>query len=256
MAKHNGANNSDTGDDLRSRFLALARLFEPKRAPEFDKIRLGQDYDGGYILFGDFSGIKTAFSFGINNDVSWDLAIVERSILVHQFDHTIARSPVEHSLLSFHKTRIAETDGEDSACIDTLVKNFLTNSPYAIMKMDIEGDEWPALAAASPESLLRFTQIICEFHDFSRANDPAWYARAFKVMTKLKAAFEVVHVHANNGRPFVDIAGIAFPDVLDVTFASRGRYRFVETDETFPTKLDQPNDSSAPDHYLGPFKFG
>jgi tetratricopeptide (TPR) repeat protein len=235
--------------------LVFARMLEPKQALGCKKLRVGRDRDGGYVLVDDFSGIDGALSFGIKDDASWDLDIAQRNIPVHQFDHTIDNPPMEHPLIHFHKVRIAETDSPDAACLDTLVDTLLANSKRALLKIDIEGDEWGMFGAASPRSLERFTQIACEFHDLGRLTNPVWYQRYFAAIKKLKEQFEVVHVHGNNYMTFMCMANVLLPAVLEVTFANRKHYRFGESNEIFPTPLDRPNFPDAPDLHLGCFKF-
>ncbi|HEY7299492.1 MAG TPA: tetratricopeptide repeat protein [Xanthobacteraceae bacterium] len=235
--------------------LAFARMLEPKKALGYEKVRVGRDRDGGYVLIEDFSQIDGAFSFGIKDDASWDLDIAQRNIRVHQFDHTVDRAPAEHALLEFHKLRIAEADAPDAACLDTLVDKLLANAQRALLKVDIEGDEWDMLGAASPRSLVRFTQIACEFHELGRLTNPVWYGRFFAVIEKLKEQFEIVHVHGNNYMPFMCMANVLLPATLEVTFANRRHYQFGETNEIFPTPLDRPNFPDAPDLHLGCFKF-
>jgi tetratricopeptide (TPR) repeat protein len=235
--------------------LLFARMLVPKKTLGFEKRRVGRDRDGGYVLIDDFSQIDAALSFGIKDDASWDLDVAQRHIPVHQFDHTIDCAPVKHPLIEFHKLRIAEADAPDTACLDTLVGKLLANSQRALLKIDIEGDEWGMLAAASPRSFIAFTQIACEFHELGRLTNPVWYGRFFAVIEKLKEEFEVVHVHGNNYMPFMCMANVLLPATLEVTFASRRHYRFGETNEIFPTPLDRPNFPDAPDLHLGTFKF-
>jgi hypothetical protein len=239
----------------QSSIVLFARMLEPKQALGFKKLRVGRDRDGGYVQIDDFSEIDGALSFGIKDDASWDLEVAQRNIPVHQFDYTIDCAPVDHPLIHFHKLRIAEADAPDAACLDTLADTLLANSQRALLKIDIEGDEWGALGAASPRSLARFTQIACEFHDLGRLTNPVWYSRFFAVMKKLKEQFEVVHVHGNNYLPFMCMFNVLLPSVLEVTFANRAHYKFGETNEIFPTPLDRPNFPDAPDLHLGCFKF-
>ena len=39
----------------------------------YDYVRVGRDYDGGYVMVDDFKDVKNAYSCGINDDISWDL---------------------------------------------------------------------------------------------------------------------------------------------------------------------------------------
>jgi hypothetical protein len=244
-----------TPQQLQARTLAVARALEPKQAVGFRKVRLGRDFDGGYILLDDFVDIGAALSFGVSDDVSWDLDIAARNILVHQFDHTVERSPVDNPLFRFYRQRVSGTVVPGAVSLDSIVERCLAGCERAILKIDIEGDEWEVFKSASPASLERFSQIVCEFHALKHAGDVGWSEYFQDTLTKLRAVFEVVHVHGNNAGPFVNIANVVLPDLLEVTFANRRYYEFAETNEIFPTALDQPNLPAGPDMRLGCFKF-
>jgi hypothetical protein len=241
--------------EQQQKALAVARAFEPKRVVGFNKTRIGRDFDGGYIHVDDFSGVGAALSFGVSDDASWDVAIASKSIPVHQFDHTIEKGPVPHPLIQFYKQRIAPTDGPGDVCLDTLVGRLLADCKRAVLKIDIEGDEWQVFSAVSPRALMKFSQITCEFHGLQLAAEPVWSARFIHVLRKLRAVFEIVHVHGNNALPFVNVGNVVLPSLLEVTFANRDYYQFAETNEVFPTALDQPNLPDRPDLWLGCFKF-
>jgi tetratricopeptide (TPR) repeat protein len=235
--------------------LAVARAFEPRRVVGFGKVRLGRDFDGGYVQVDDFAGVGAALSCGISDDASWDLEIAKRNIPVHQFDHTIEKAPIDHPLLTLHKQRVVSVDGPGTLCLDTMAERFLSGCERAILKIDIEGDEWLAFSAVSTETLGKFSQIICEFHGLYYAGDPIWHKRFMAGLSKLRAVFEVVHVHGNNSGPFANIANVILPATLEVTFANRACYQFAESDEVFPTALDRPNAPNQPEMRLGSFRF-
>lgn len=245
----------ETPQQVQARALAVARAFEPKQVVGFSKARIGREHDGGYIMVDDFADVGAALSFGISDDVSWDIDIAGRGIAVHQFDHTVERPPAGHPLFRFHKLRVAPVEAPGAISLDAIVQRHLGEGGRALLKIDIEDDEWPVFAAASPATLERFSQIVCEFHGLGRAGDPVWAGRFLAVLNKLRAAFEIVHVHGNNAQPFVNVANVVMPSLLEVTFASRRHYRFAETDEIFPTALDRPNLPQGPDMRLGSFKF-
>jgi hypothetical protein len=240
---------------LQARALAAARAFMPKRVVGYKKIRLGRDFDGGYVHVDDFSGVGAAVSLGISDDVSWDQDIARRNIRVFQFDHTIDKAPVDNPMFSFRKLRVAAANGLSAISLDGIVEGFLAGCDRAILKIDIEGDEWAVLHAASVATLARFSQIVCEFHGLQGAADPRSSERFLEVLNKLRSVFEVVHVHGNNNSQFINIANVILPKILEVTFASRKYFQFAETDEIFPTPLDRPNRPDLPDMCLGCFKF-
>jgi hypothetical protein len=123
------------------------------------------------------------------------------------------------------------------------------------MKLDIECEEWAVFDATPSEMLGRFSQIVGEFHYFQAFADPHWRHLFARVLQKLSNHYAVVHVHPNNFGGFSNIANVVVPNVLEITFANRALYSFSETDEIFPGPLDEPNDPSRPDMYLGSFRF-
>jgi hypothetical protein len=238
-------------------FLRFARLFSPRAVVGHKKVRLGRMNDGGYVMIDDFENIRTAFSFGVGDDASWDIEIAERGIRTFQFDDTISSPPALHPLLDFIPRKIVGTPAQDGETLGGAVERYGGTSSAAahLLKIDIEGEEWPVFANCERKHLLSFAQIVCEFHGFRNSAKEGWYAQATRAISQLRKDFEVVHVHANNGAPFVAIANVPFPQILEVTFANRSRYEFCESFELFPTSIDQPNIPGRPDMFLGRFVF-
>jgi hypothetical protein len=238
----------------QERFLALLRQFQPRKVIRFAKIRIGRKHDGGYVMIDDFEGVSAAFSCGIGSDVSWDLALAERGIAVHQFDHTVEGEPTKSHLFTFKRTKVSAHDGRNTISLNTILGT-PENAVKKILKLDIEGDEWAALAAASPQMLQKCSQIICEFHGFWHIYDKEWLKSAELAVSNLKQFFDVVHVHGNNAASFVNLANVIFPEIIEVTFANRALYEMIDSDECFPTDLDSPNEEGVADLHLGSFKF-
>jgi hypothetical protein len=156
----------------------------------------------------------------------------------------------------FSKMIVGSSLPTSNASIRSILKNAGTSRDASvILKADIESDEWSVFDNCAPEDLRRFSQIIVEFHDFSHAVDDGWLQMATRVLSKLTALFSVFHVHGNNWSQIATISNVCFPDVLEVSFASRERYSFAKNDELFPTPLDRPNDPRRPDLYLGAFRY-
>lgn len=236
--------------------LKVVRLLEPKRAVGLGKIRMGSANDGGYIQIDDHTNISAAISIGISNDDAWDLAVARMGIPVHQFDHTITRSPSTHPLLHFNCKKAAPIASVDAVTIPDLVAAYSKlDVPDLILKMDIEGAEWDILDNSDSNSLSRCSQIICEFHGLARLYEAPFHARAMRIFQKLARDFAVVHIHANNHGDLCNLANIAVPSTLELSFANRKRYSFAATDEIFPTSLDAPNNPANAEIMLGSFKF-
>lgn len=242
--------------ELQGEILTVLRLLEPKKVVGYAKTRVGSDGDGGYVLVDDFTGISHALSFGVSDDDNWDLAIAQSGIPVEQFDHTIERAPSDHPLLHFHRKMIsAEAEADTATLPDLVAEHSQLDAPDLILKIDIDGSEWDVFDHAPEATLAKLAQIACEFHDLSHLKNAQFRSRADRVFEKLSRHFAPVHVHANNWGGLGLIERIPIPDVLEVTYANRLRYGFVESHETFPTPLDAPNSKDAPDIALGGFRF-
>ena len=241
--------------EIQQRCLSLFRLLEPKRIEGFNKARFGSEYDGGYVMVDDFAGITAAFSFGIAQDANWDAAVADRGIPVYQFDHTIDAPPIARSDLIWTKAPIVPRPAQGGETIDELVsRHGKPGENSLILKIDIDGDEWPVFDAASEAGLLCFSQILCEFSFLMNVVlDAHRYDQALRVLKKLTDNFAVVHVHANNGHGLYNIANVMVPHVLEITFVNKHRYRVGINDEIFPGALDTPNNPHLPDIHLGRF---
>ena len=114
------------------------------------------------------------------------------------------------------------------------------------VKMDIEQFEFRVLP-----DLLKFDRYInglaIEFHDL----DILW-PRFVELMDKLKADFEVTHIHGNNWSGLIPNTGV--PTVLEITLLKRSLIREERSDcktVTYPIpQLDYPNKSSEKDYPL------
>jgi hypothetical protein len=242
--------------ELQSEILAILRLLEPKKADNYAKVRVGTNGDGGYVQLDDLEGISHAFSFGVGDNDDWDLAMAKAGIPVEQFDHSVERAPSNHPLLHFHRKMISIGAAAESATVCELVgAHSKFAAPDLILKMDIEDSEWDVFDHTPDAVLAKFAQIVCEFHNLSYLTDSLFRARARRVFEKLDKHFAPVHVHGNNCCPMVNVCNIPLPDLLEVTFASRARYTFVEDNETFPTPLDAPNCPKLASIMLGTFRF-
>jgi hypothetical protein len=232
-------------------------LLRPYAVEGFSKARFGSPHDGGYILVDDFRDVDTGFSFGIEQNGSWDVDVAERGLTVYQFDHTVDAPITDNARLIFARKRISPEASAESESLSSLVKRHDRHStrPNILLKIDIENNEWAVFDATSPEILNRFSQIVGEFHYLQGFSDAGWRQLFNRVLTKLSDAYAVVHVHANNVAGFSNVANVIFPNVLEITFVNRSIYRLLETDEIFPGALDAPNDPSRPDMHLGSFRF-
>ena len=90
-----------------------------------DFIRVGRDYDGGYTMVNNFKSPKIAYSFGICDDVSWDLDMVNKGYDVYMYDHTIDALPMNHPSFHYFKLGIGDesTNPQLKSLEDLIIKN-------------------------------------------------------------------------------------------------------------------------------------
>lgn len=222
--------------------------------------RVGREKDGGYVMLDDVGPprVKAAYSFGISNDVSWELDIARRGVDVYLFDHTITRLPENHP--RFRYSRLGITGAVEGPLLRTLPtlleRDGNTGRDDLILKLDVEGCEWDVLTHCPRDVLESFSQIIIEFHGLV----PMTVGRGpFSVLeaalSHLKASHQCVHVHANNYAPSMVLPGIVLPSALECTFVSRRAYadRLRPCTRSFPTQLDHACNIGLPEMILGRF---
>lgn len=213
-----------------------------------DKIRLGADNDGGYVVLNDFRPSQPVYSLGVGGDVSFDYALAQKGHSVFQYDHTVDGPPVWHQNFAFSKRAIDLDDGR----LDKIMReNGHWGRDDLILNMDIEGDELLVLPALQQEALDKFSQIALELHRVAMIEDEETYNRLVRTLEVLNRSHQIIHVHSNNWGWYGLLGGVPMPDSLELTLVRRGDYRFDTCNDVFPTELDRPCNPDLPDYYLG-----
>ena len=252
----------------------IVSLLSPMDVQDGTYVRVGRDFDGGYVMLDNFhkENVDAAYSFGINNDVSWDEAVAGRGIDVFMFDHTIEGLPKHHPRFHYFKTGVAgRRKGEQTKTLsELLADNNHATCNNLLMKMDIEGGEWDVFDETPSDVIGRFSQIVLELHELSPDTCDRDYLSKVNVLKKINQTHQCVHVHANtyclqaNARcvqadtSFVPvwIGDLVLPPMLEVTYVRRAdvKDKLVANTRLFPTRIDQPTFEGLPDLYLGSFQ--
>lgn len=229
-----------------------------KRVVGKNFVRIGRQYDGGYIMVDNFqiSDKNIAYSFGISNDVSWDLEMARRGFEVFMYDPTIDALPQGNEKFHFFKEGIAGFKFKEYR-LNTL-EHFITTNGHEscddmILKMDVEGAEWSFLATVSSETLDKFDQIVFEFHDMTQSKDQSVMNATLACLKKINQTHSLVHLHANNCSPMIILDDkILFPDVLELTYVKTSNYELVDDEDIYlPIPIDMPNSCGRKDIPLG-----
>ena len=217
--------------------------------PGVEKVRIGNDCDGGYIMAKPYSRKKIAYSFGISADVSWDLQMADEGYQIYQYDHTISKLPVRNK--AFHWEKLGLTGGEETGSLKTLktllIKNGHKNESGMVMKIDIESSEWDVFANVDTNTLGQFDQIVAEFHFHNlQSIGSSMINKHLQALKKIAESFVAVHVHINNYGNVYYCGDLMLPMALELTFVKRDLFEVAPSAATFPnSSLDRPNNGYA-----------
>lgn len=236
------------------RFLEAVRVYDVSG----EKIRIGNPHDGGYVAIREIcEQTRVVYCFGIGNDVGFEKDFAERfqPAQLYLFDSTIPDIPEEHPCFSF--TSMAAQDWQGPCSRDA-----------ALLKVDIEYDEWDFFLSLHERNLRQFSQIMVEFHlvhaepregltpyfqNFYQQALNQVNERLFvlyrNVMVRLREHFFCFHIHANNSLPLISVGGHAFPPLIEMSFVRKNLAGEVKPSaQSFPIRgLDAPNKMDRPD---------
>mmetsp|Transcript_89122 Transcript_89122/g.191229 ORF Transcript_89122/g.191229 Transcript_89122/m.191229 type:complete len:319 (+) Transcript_89122:122-1078(+) len=220
--------------------------------------RFGELHDGGYLTCMDGlagGNLKAAYSLGVEHHDQWsDDVGYELAVKVNQFDCTVSEGPPCSNCQFFPKCIRSESGSEDAFPGQSVTLNKaleLSGQKDAaqrslLLKIDIEGSEWPIFADESKELLQKFQQIIVEFHSLDKVDKHPQYLKA--VQNILHAGFRVAHLHGNNYAGMFTEGENRIPDVLEVTYISTGGGSEGScSDEQVFLADDAPNNPGAPE---------
>ena len=228
--------------------------------PALDLVRIGRDYDGGYLVsLADLDHADILLGLGINDDwsfesefaalskvpvVAYDASVNERKFLkrflqylprINRWKTIWQRYKTYRSYRDFFvtgpNTHIEKFVGLNSknpahCTLLSILEETVSNNIF--LKIDIEGSEY-RLFDTLIDCAERITGLVIELHDCDLH------------LTNIKKFIQnfdlsLVHVHANNYGPIRSEDGL--PLVLELTFS---RYAERGGKINFPHHLDMPN---------------
>ena len=237
----------------------LPNFFTFKQAN--DLIRIGRDYDGGYLVSErDIERSDSLIGMGINDDWSFEedflkckkveICVFDASVNYKYFFKQLIQSLIRLDKIKIfihwlkvlfkYKKFFSQTNvrhiykfvGLNST--SNLHCTFLealkeTKSKNLFLKIDIEGSEFRIL-----DDILahedRITGMVIELHDCDI------HLKKIEMFIK-KFGLNLVHIHANNYAPVRLDDGL--PLVLELTFSKHAK---ISNSLELPHKLDMPND--------------
>ena len=219
----------------------LNELINPMKVLGKNKIRLGNKYDGGYVLLNDFDHIKIAYSLGIGNEVSFDKELADKNIDIFMYDHTIEKLPYEN--LRFHWKKIGikgntTIKNDNMKTLDEIIiENGHSIEQNMILKFDLESYEWEVFENLPNNILNLFKYMVGEFH----LND-SYNINYYDILKKINNTHQIFHIHCNNCGKIINIKGYRICNLLEISFIKKEGYQFVNDDSIYPINdLDYKN---------------
>ena len=186
-----------------------------------NKIRLGSNGDGGYVI-GKIKGIYDCYiSAGVSDEESFSRDFIKMYKMnknnSYAFDGTINNYPYKYTKnITFVKKNINTFIDEKNVNLSNLINYY--NDIF--LKMYIEGYEIPWLLSLSDDNLNKFKQITMEIHGLN--DDSFGFTKENKIecLKKLSNSHYLIHVHANNYNSVKD----NIPDVLELTYIRKNYF--------------------------------
>lgn len=193
--------------------------------------RLGSVNDGGYVVHLPDQPVDLV-TMGVGGNVEFELDYFQKNNgpKVYLYDPYVHEDEIRAGFpyasfrhIAAHQVPLSMFQGRD-----------------AILKMDIEGDEWQFFADIPTERLTYFSQIICEFHFLTMSvkeglspyftdlyqsfcnqqNSYVFWKRSL-ILHKLFDFFVPYHIHANNSLPLEVLEGVFFPPLIEISMIRR-----------------------------------
>lgn len=205
-------------------FLRTLRLCAPCSKYE----RFGEPHDGGYVMCSDGldTGLKGAYSYGINGFDGWGMAVASRyHIPLNEYDCTNLQEPVPCSgcHVNFHGKCILANGDYPKWNYQTMTEMMKENGDEhaadrsLLLKIDVEAAEWTVFAQEPVENMRKYREIVVEYHWLSKSENHDLYLKAVKKIEQ--AGFSVTHLHGNNyGGGLQHFGEYSIPNVLEVTY--------------------------------------
>ena len=188
-------------------------------------MRLGNDFDGGYLIPNDISNLSKCFTIGVGKDISFEYDLAKQGIHSYFADATVDSLPVQSQHFTFIKKNISNTTSDKYITINDFIKYGLKNSSEDfILKIDIEGDEYKNIQYLAENFLIQARILVVEFHYMERILSRLYLSNVIEsTFDKILKTHSVVHIHPNNDSGFYIYNKKKIFRTLEITFLRNDR---------------------------------
>lgn len=239
--------------------LQTVALLTPWDVQGAKKLRLGHGSDGAYVVLDLLRPEQPVYSYGVGPDSSFDADLGVRGHDVFMYDHTVGapRGSLPATCRFFREgiAPVADPAGPLGTLEDHIRRNGHLGRTDLVLKMDIEGAEWPVLGTL-PEPLFgAFEQILVEIHDLHRLGEDEHRAAVRTALTRLANRFTLFHVHANVYGGLALAEGVPVARVLELSYVRSDLVSREPSRTLYPTEFDRTNRPGHKDILLTFFPF-
>lgn len=225
-----------------------------------NKIRLGRDADGGYVI-ADGLDYDLLLTGGIAGDISFEEDFLQRNRNVpkgYGFDGTVKTMPNQNTR---KLTLVGKNIQPKATETETDLIDYMGDHNNIFLKMDIEGSEFDWILDSGVD-FSKFKQMVIEFHPLGTSDeDFGRWSCFFDSLEKLNRTHKLIHVHANNSAGVFEFKYkshsaetlVTLPRVPELTFVRNDQFNefAIKTDVTrIPQPIDVQNFGHIPEVYL------
>jgi hypothetical protein len=236
-----------------SELLDLIKKLHPIKT-NHNLIRVGGDYDGGYLIPNDLIGIDCLFSPGVSYVANFEKEMIEKINELKCFlaDYSVNAPPFNHPNFNFEKKFLGAINNSIFFTLEEWIKKKSRSKNDYILQMDIEGFEYEVLISTKNEILNKFRIIVIEFHNLHKLAEESSFVFFKTAFLKILQTHDVVHIHPNNtvNHLCINYKGITIPSVMEFTFLRKDRIKNKSKILKIPHPLDMPCTKKRADFIL------
>jgi hypothetical protein len=212
----------------------------------YQLIRIGENYDGGYLVPNILNEIDFCFSAGVGQSASFEDHLSKfgcQSFLVDGTVNNVGRHNfIKKNLNIFNNKKNITLD----SCVNSKIEDKFNDR--LLLQMDIEGSEVEILCNTNSKLLNRFKIMIIEFHNFHDIINSISLKFYKKVFFKILKTHYIVHIHPNNTSRILNINNNNISNIFEITFVNKKISKYSKKiSNNLPHKLDQKNNEHLPE---------
>jgi hypothetical protein len=239
-------------------------LFRPRLipcdVPALTKKRLGREADGGYVIpIEVLKEVEAVVTFGVCDEDSFEQALTEyidpKKVPFYLCDPFVGYAKAGTNDFHFESIGLAAETKENMISWPDFRRTHSLEGKKILLKIDIEGAEWPSMENLNSAD---FDNVVCLIMEFHGLIHPEELERKCKTFDRINSDFFMVHCHANNNGLCIGLpeGKYVYPDVIECTYVNKKYLQknklFVQLrKEPFPSEIDKPCINARNDYPIG-----